>query len=158
MSRTGTTMTKERKQLIAGLRKIGGGVAAEPGKMLRPAELAELLGVTTTNLTPILSRAERDGIVSRTVNGRRTLAIQLVEGDHLPAPPKRRGPKPHVAGEPTTRKYTRRTPVPGVPLPQLGETVTVSVLSRDRDGSVQLGIQGATGAWMTTVNGFAALE
>jgi hypothetical protein len=146
--------SKERIQLINGLRSYGGTISAEPGKKLGPEDVKSILGLKSSAVTSLLHRAQVDGIITREVNGRRTLSITLIEGDHLPAPVKKRGPKPRQAGEPK-RTYTRRAKVT---LPQIGESVTVSMISQNREGGFQLGLRSETSSWMVTVDGFAAVE
>lgn len=146
--------SKERIQLINGLRAFGGTIAAEPGKKLGPEDVKSILGLKSNSVTSLLYRAQVDGIITREVNGKRTLSITLIEGEHLPPPVKKRGPKPRQAGEPK-RTYTRRAKVT---LPQIGESVTVSMLSQNRDGGFQLGLRSDAGSWMVTVDGFASVE
>lgn len=143
-------MTSERKQLLEGLRDVGGTLEPEPGgkAYIGPDDIKKRLHLTCNHVAPLLYRAEKDGLIARDVSGKRTKSITLL-ADMGPA---RQRKDPNAPKRP----YTKRAVL--VPLPAMGEQVTVAMLSQDRDGRVQLGLRSETGSWMVSVEGFAAAE
>lgn len=146
----GPVMTADRKQLLAGLASVGGSLVANGDGVLRPDEVKKRLGLSCKNPTPLLYRAEKDGLIRREVNATRTLAIHLV-GD-LPV---KRGPG-RPPKDPNAPQRPRR--LPRLQLPTIGDQVTVAMLSQDRDGHVQLGLRNDAGSWVVTLESFAAAE
>lgn len=147
-------MTGRRHQLVQGLEKLGGELVAEPGKTLRPMEVANALGIEANErtFTAFLRNAEESGIIRRKVKGRATHAIYLVHGK--PKTTKKTTAKsgPGKVGRPRSKHLN------DLALPKLGDRVEVYMLHRDAEGELMLGLRNDQGSWTTTVAGFAAAE
>lgn len=166
-------LTPKRRELIAGLEKVGGSITAPEGSQLNPLEVMDALGMSGLKPGPwsaFLRSAEDAGIIHRTVKGRATKAIFLVHGgetdkngDRIYRPKKKSGPKSKAKAG-TKRKYVRKVPLQprqsrrrlSLPLPGIDTTLTVFSLSKDAEGIVTVACRNETGSWAFEIKGYVS--
>lgn len=141
-------LSERRIQLIKGLEEHGGTLKANGRGFLERDEITDALGLPrldTKTFSNFMGQAARSGVISIKKSGRKTKAIYLVHGKDekdSPAatPGKKRGRKPQKMS---------------LPVPTLGETLTVCVLAESPTGQITLGLRGENGTWQAEVQAFA---
>lgn len=154
MSNVDLRITDQRRKLIDGLERLGGKIEASGTGYLSPTDVAEKLGMrvpgSQRTFTAFLNSAEKAGIIKRSVSGRRTKSIRLVY-PHKSA-------KATKAVTPTAEAPKAAKKKRVAKMPDLGQTVAVSMLLQRQDGTLTLALRSDEGVWLVSVDEFVPGE
>lgn len=143
-------MTKQRQQLIDGLRRHGGRIEANGHFCIRREELIEKLGFSANPM--FFKQCEQVGIIKRKINGKHTKAIWLTKkyAEHRNGEAVVR-PTEVMPRQAAPQRNGKRRSIVLPSVPRLGDRLEVFMQMVERDGTMRLGFRNDTESWLTTV-------